>query len=161
MVDHDEGPSLPDNAGVAFHPPVMLLVMILVGFALEQLWPLTIGVGQWSWLIGPIVAASAIVVFIWAVLTMQRGGGSIPTGEPTEAILSSGPYRFSRNPIYLSMVMLLIGIGFWAASFWFLLLAVIAVLLFNWCVISREEIYLERKFDEEYLSYKSRVRRWL
>ena len=73
----------------------------------------------------------------------------------------SGPYGFSRNPIYLAMLLLQIGMSFWANSPWFLLFAALPAALLVWGVISREELYLERKFGADYLAYKTRVRRWL
>ena len=92
---------------------------------------------------------------------MRAGGTSIPTNEPTDVIVSAGPYRFSRNPIYLAMVMLLVGVGVWANSLWLIGMAVLdAILLFRG-VISREEAYLRRKFGLEYSDYAERVRRWL
>ena len=80
-------------------------------------------------------------------------------GEARQA--RTGPYRFSRNPIYLSMILLHLGAGVWTKSLWFFVLAVLSVALLAWGVISREERYLERKFGDAYLSYKSRVRRWI
>ena len=71
-----------------------------------------------------------------------------------------GPYRFSRNPIYLGMVLLQIGVGDWSNSLGFIGLAALSVVLLNWGVISREERYLARKFGQPYLAYKERVRRW-
>ena len=109
---------------------------------------------------GPIFVAASFGIFLWTTYVLHRGGASIPTNEPTDALVVKGPYRFSRNPIYLSMVSLLIGVGIWANSLWFIGLAVLAVVLLNWGVISQEERYLGRKFGSEYLNYKKRVRRW-
>jgi protein-S-isoprenylcysteine O-methyltransferase Ste14 len=92
---------------------------------------------------------------------MLRGHASIPTNKPTDAIVAGGPFRFSRNPIYLSMILLQIGVGVWTKSLWFFVLAAISVALLTWGVIMREERYLEQKFGDKYLSYKSRVRRWI
>ena len=103
----------------------------------------------------------SLVLFFWAVYSMRRGGASIPTGEPTERIVFGGPYRFSRNPIYLAMLLLQIGISFWANSVWFLLFAASFAALLVWGVILREERYLERKFGADYEAYKTLVRRWL
>ena len=91
---------------------------------------------------------------------MHRWNASIPTNEPTNSLVFKGPFRFSRNPIYLSMVSLLLGVGIWTNSLWFIGLAALVVVLLFWGVISREERYLERMFGEEYLNYKRRVRRW-
>ncbi len=150
-----------DHAGVAFHPPVLLALVLVVGFLARGLVPLHFLARAWATSIGPIITVAAFGVFGWAVYTMRRGNASLPTSEPTHAIVIRGPYRFSRNPIYLSMLLLQLSIGIWANSLWFLGLAVIAAVLLWWGVISREERYLERKFGAEYLSYKGRVRRWL
>ncbi len=162
MTDQDEADEqLPDNAGVAFPPPLMLLLMFVAGFVLRVVLPLSFLPAQMAWMAGPAIVITAFVFFFWAAVTMRRGGGSIPTGEPTEVILSHGPYRFSRNPIYVSMIALLIGAGIWANGLWCIGFAVVAVFLLSWGVISREEAYLERKFGTEYTAYKSVVRRWL
>ncbi|MCH7817451.1 MAG: isoprenylcysteine carboxylmethyltransferase family protein [Proteobacteria bacterium] len=98
---------------------------------------------------------------MWAVRTKRKGHASLPTNEPTGAIITQGPYRFSRNPIYLATLLLQVGIGIWVNILWFLGLGIVSALLLWRGVVSREERYLERKFGEEYLSYKGRVRRWL
>ena len=162
MADLDEvSDTVPDNAGVAFPPPVMLILMLLTGAGLRMVLPLSLLPDQVAWIAGPIIVFMSFAFFFWAVITMRRGGGSIPTGDPTEVILSNGPYQFSRNPIYASMIALLIGVGAWANSLWFVGFAVVAVFLLSWGVISREEAYLTRKFGEGYTSYKAGVRRWL
>ncbi len=149
-----------DNAGVAFHPPLLLLGSIGLGFAARWLAPAEFLPRAWAVFGGPILVAASFGVFLWAANTMHRGGASIPTGEPTNSLVVSGPYRFSRNPIYLGMVCLLLGIGIWANSLWFIGLAAITIVLLNWGVISREEHYLERKIGAEYSAYKGRTRRW-
>jgi protein-S-isoprenylcysteine O-methyltransferase Ste14 len=115
----------------------------------------------WAVAAGFPVVVISLVLFGWAVITMHREGASIPTGEPTDAIVANGPYRLSRNPIYLSMVILLLGIGLWANSGWFIVLAVLAIAFLTWGVIVREERYLGRKFGDSYYTYKKQVRRWL
>ena len=154
-------PELPDHAGVAFHPPVLLALVLVVGFLARWLVPLSFLPGALSMSVGPVVTAASFGWFFWAVYTMRTGDASIPTSEPTDAIVVRGPYRFSRNPIYLSMLFLQVGTGIWANSLWFPGLAIVSAALLWWGVISREERYLERKFGAEYLSYKGRVRRWL
>ena len=159
METEQRQPKHEDNAEVEFHPPLLLLGSIGLGFAPRWLVPAEFLPLEWT-VGGPILVAASLGLFFWAASAMRRGGASIPTGEPTNALVLSGPYRFSRNPIYLSMICLLLGIGIWANSLWFLGLAAIAVAALNWGVISREEHYLERKIGEEYLAYKGRVRRW-
>ena len=153
--------SASDHAGVAFHPPVVLALCIAVGFGARWLIPLTFVPVVLPTVVGPVVAALALGIFFWSVYAMRSDGGSIPTSKPTEVIVLRGPYRFSRNPIYVAMLLLQVGIGIWADSLWFLALAAIFAALLWWGVISREEKYLARKFGAEYGSYRSRVRRWI
>ncbi|MFQ5994407.1 MAG: methyltransferase family protein [Acidiferrobacterales bacterium] len=151
----------PDHAEVAFHPPLLLALALVIGFIFRWFAPLSFLPREVSVVLGPVVTVVSFGVFFWAVYTMRIGGASIPTGEPTDTIVVRGPYRFSRNPIYLSMLLLQIGVGLWANSLWFLILAAISATLLSWGVISREERYLEHKFGTEYSSYMSRVRRWI
>ncbi len=151
----------PDHAGVAFHPPLLLLAAIVLGFVARWLAPLSFLPFAVSATVGPIMIGLSLVLFFWAVSSLRRGGASIPTGEPTGKIIVSGPYRFSRNPIYLAMLLLQISTSIWANSPWFLLFAALSAVLLVWGVISREELYLERIFGADYLAYKARVRRWL
>ena len=146
---------------MAFHPPLLLLSAIVVGFVARWLAPLSLLPVVIAGTVGPIISGVSLALFFWAVYSMRSGGASIPTGEPTETIILSGPYRFSRNPIYLAMLLLQIGIGVWANSLWFLLLAALSIALLVWGVISREELYLERKFGADYVAYKTQVRRWV
>ncbi len=150
-----------DNVGVAFHPPLLLLGSIVAGFAVRWLAPLTFLPEALTFSVGLPVTAISFALFFWAVGTMRGSGASIPTNEPTAFIVSGGPYGFSRNPIYLSMLLLQVGIAFWANSLWFIGIAGVSALLLVWGVIRREEWYLERKFGEDYVAYRTRVRRWL
>jgi len=85
----------------------------------------------------------------------------VQTSEPTTTIVDTGPYRFTRNPIYLAMLLGLIGLAIALNSLWLLLTLVPFVLVIRYGVVAREEAYLERKFGEDYRRYRARVRRWL
>lgn len=150
-----------DHAGVAFHPPLLLLLLVVLGFIGRWLVRVPFLPAAWALPIGLPIVVLALALFVWAVITMTRGGASVPTNLPTDAIVARGPFRISRNPIYLSMVTLMVGIGGWANSLWFLLLAGIAAVFLTVGVIVREERYLENKFGDAYLAYKRRVRRWI
>ncbi len=152
---------VPDHAGVAFHPPILLAAALLLGFGARWLTPLRFLPDVVAVPLGPVVVATSFGWFVWAVVTMRRAGASIPTSEPTEAIVMRGPYALSRNPIYVAMLALQVGVGIWANSGWFLGLAAASVGLLWWGVVSREERYLEGKFGNAYLQYKARVRRWV
>ena len=157
--EHSDG-NAPDHADAAFHPPLLLFVALALGFVARWLFPLAFLPFRVSSL-GLVVVTISFVLFFWSVFTMRARGASIPTGEPTDVIVGRGPFRFSRNPIYLSMLLLQLGVGIWTNSPWFIALAAVSALLLSWGVISREERYLERKFAAEYSSYKARVRRWI
>ncbi len=150
-----------DHAGVAFHPPVMLAAALAAGLLLKQLVPLRFLPDAFPEVLGPLLVAASFGLFLWAVATMSAANASIPTNTSTEVIVTGGPYRFSRNPIYVAMVLLQVGVGLWADSVWFLLLAAVSVGLLYVGVIAREEKYLEAKFGSTYTSYKAHVRRWL
>ena len=113
-----------------------------------------------GWL-GTIVFALVLALVAWAISTMTRAGSNVPTRLPTTSIVETGPYRFMRNPIYLGMVLGLIDFAIAFNSLWLLVRLAPFALVIRDGVIAREEAYLERKFGEVYLAYKSRVRRWL
>lgn len=144
-----------------FHPPFLLAGTIGGGFLLCWLAPAAFLPVGYSKVLGPALSAVALGLFGWSVFSMLSGGGSLPTNRPTPMVVVRGPYRFSRNPIYLAMALLHLGIGAAVDCLWFFGLVVLFVILIGWGVIAREERYLERKFGAEYLAYKARVRRWL
>ena len=108
----------------------------------------------------PLVAV-AIALFSYSVAKFRAAGTPVPARKPTTVIVRTGPYRFSRNPIYLAFSVFQLGIAIWVNSVWLLATLVGAVTLIHYVVIRREEQYLERKFGAQYLDYKASVRRWL
>ena len=135
---------------------------MLAGLALNWLMPLPFlpAVVSAGWL-GTIVFVLALVLVAWAITTMTRAGSNVPTNLPSTTIVEAGPYRFTRNPIYLGMVLGLIGLAIAFNGLWLLMTLVPFALVIRYGVVAREEAYLERKFGDVYLGYKSRVRRWL
>ena len=103
----------------------------------------------------------AVALFCYSVAKFRAAGTPVPARKPTTAIVRAGPYRFSRNPIYLAFSLFHLGIALWMDSLWLLATLVGAVALVDSIAIRREEQYLEQKFGAEYLDYKARVRRWL
>ena len=151
-----------DTANVMIRPPIAWAVAVLAGLALDWLMPLRFvpAVVPAGWL-GALVFALALALFAWAIATMRRAGSSVQTSEPTATIVDTGPYRFTRNPIYLAMLLGLIGLAIARDSLWLLLTLVPFALVIRYGVVAREETYLERKFGEVYGRYRARVRRWL
>jgi protein-S-isoprenylcysteine O-methyltransferase Ste14 len=151
-----------DTSNVIVRPPIAWALAVVAGLALNWLMPLPFlpAAASAGWL-GTIVFALALALFAWAISTMTRAGSNVPTRLPTTTIVETGPYRLTRNPIYLGMVLGLIGLAIAFNSLWLLVTLVPFALVIRYGVIDREEAYLERKFGEVYLAYKSRVRRWL
>ena len=150
-----------DHASVKIHPPILLLFHLFVVFALNRLLPLSsafprilVWVGYTLVFIGLGLAFGAANGFMRAHTTLDPHGS-------VNNIVTSGPYRFTRNPIYLGFVCMLIGFPFIFKTHWGLILSPLFIMLMNTLVIQHEEAYLEKKFGDVYTSYKSRVRRWL
>ena len=151
-----------DTANVIVRPPIAWAIAVLAGLALNWLIPLPFVPASMpaSWL-GAIVFALALALFAWAITTMTRAGSNVPTDRPATMIVDTGPYRFTRNPIYLGMMLGLIGLAIALDNFWLLLALVPFAAVIRYGVIAREEAYLERKFGDIYRGYRVRVRRWL
>ena len=110
---------------------------------------------------GAIVTVLAIALFVSAVRTLRAAGTPIPGNRPTTTIVRTGPYRYSRNPIYLAFSLVQLGLSLWVNSLALLITLIPAVVLIWLVVIPREERYLEARFPSEYSPYKASVRRWL
>lgn len=148
-----------DHASVKIHPPILLLLHMGGAYLLNRLFPFVppdalIWVGYLLVVVGLGLAFGAVIRFIRARTTLDPHGS-------VSGIVKDGVYRFSRNPIYLGFVCLLIGFPFAFGSYWGLILSPLFIFLMNTLVIQPEEAYLEKKFGEAYTSYKSRARRWL
>lgn len=147
--------------GVIAPPPIIYLCSILAGFILQRVWPLEVLPVRMGTAVGGPVIVVAVLLFVLCIREFRAAGTSVQTRRPTTVIIKTGPYGFSRNPIYLSFTLLQVGVGILANSVWVLGMVVPALVLMSYGVVAREERYLERKFGEEYLQYKSSVRRWL
>jgi protein-S-isoprenylcysteine O-methyltransferase Ste14 len=151
-----------DTANVIVRPPIAWAVAVFAGLALNWLMPLPFipAAVPAGWL-GAMMFALALALFAWAIVTITRAGSNIPTSRPTTTIVDTGLYRFTRNPIYLGMVLGLAGLTIAFNSLWLLLTLVPFALVIRYGVVAREEAYLERKFGDGYRRYRARVRRWL
>jgi len=152
----------PETAQVLIRPPLAWALAVIAGLVLDWLAPLPFLPEDWpAGLLGAVVFVLALALAIWAIDTMTRAGTNVPTNRPTTAIVESGPYRFTRNPIYLGMFGGLIGLGIAFDNPWLLLLMAPFALVVRYGVVAREEAYLERMFGDAYRGYRRRVRRWL
>lgn len=154
-----------DAAAVRIFPPGVPLLTILLGAGLNWLWPIEPGFAfptpERYWLGGAIVASAILGLGLWSVVLFRRGGQNENPWKPTPRIEERGPFRLTRNPMYLQMVLVCIGFAVILANWWVLVLTPVGGWLLQRFAIVPEEAYLEKKFGESYLAYKRRVRRWL
>jgi protein-S-isoprenylcysteine O-methyltransferase Ste14 len=141
-------------------PPIIFLSAILLGIALNYTWPRPF-VPSALKLPGPIIILCAVLLFALSFREFRTAGTSVRGSERSTTIVRTGPYRFSRNPIYFSFILLVLGLSLWLNTLWLLLTLVPAVGIIAVVVIPREERFLEENFQEQYSSYKAAVRRWL
>src|ERR671917_770998 len=150
-----------DKAGVVAPPPLIYVGALLLGLLLDRRFPTAFLPRTVARALGwPLLGGGALLLgwFEWA---MRQADTPTNPYKPVERIATGGPFRYTRNPGYLAMTLIYAGIASLANALWAVLLLPAALLVIRRGVIEREERYLERKFGEEYLSYKARVRRWI
>ncbi len=150
-----------DAPNVIAIPPLIYLAFLAVGLLLDYLFPVPVLPNSIQYAVGfgMIIATGLVMPFV--LLEFRKAETQFDPRKPTTAIITTGPYRFSRNPSYVSLTMLYLGIAIAADSVWVLAGLIPTLLVMHYGVILREEQYLENKFGEEYLRYKKTVRRWL
>jgi protein-S-isoprenylcysteine O-methyltransferase Ste14 len=150
-----------DIAGVIAPPPLIYLAGLAVGFGLEALLPGSSVPDAVRWIGGGLLVALGLVLLASFESAFSRRGTAANPWKPTTAIVTAGPYGLTRNPAYLGMTLLYVGIALLAGALWVLAPLPVVLLVIDRAVIAREERYLERKFGREYLDYKRGVRRWI
>ncbi|HSM19382.1 MAG TPA: isoprenylcysteine carboxylmethyltransferase family protein [Hyphomicrobiales bacterium] len=150
-----------DTAGVLLPPPVIFLAGLAIGLAAEWLWPAPLLPQTLQYAVGISLMALSAVIAALGFREFFRHRTPVEPYKPTESIITSGPFRYSRNPLYLSLTLLYAGTAFAVDGVWIAVLLVPVLILLHDGVILREEAYLERKFPDVYPAYKARVRRWL
>lgn len=144
-----------------FYPPVLLLMAVVLMVVLHYVLPVARWLA-WPWrALGALPIAMALLVGFWGAIQFRRHDTTIIPFEQSTALIAEGPYRYSRNPLYISMTLILVGLWILLGS----LSPVVVVPLFVWWISSRfianEERHLEAQFGRTYLEYKTKVRRWL
>jgi protein-S-isoprenylcysteine O-methyltransferase Ste14 len=148
------------NLGIV-RPPFVYLGSITLGLLIHCVWPVRLVPASVGTPIGALLTLVAVGLFVAAVRTFRAADTPVPGNRPTRAIIRAGPYRFSRNPIYLAFTLFQLGLALWVNSLGLLITLVPAVALMALVVVPREELYLEARFPSEYSSYRASVRRWL
>jgi protein-S-isoprenylcysteine O-methyltransferase Ste14 len=150
-----------DHAGVLIWPPVLCAVTVGLGGALHLLVPVRLLPTLPSRIAGAALICLAAGFALWAERVMHAVGTNVRPDRPTTAIVSTGPYRVSRNPMYVSLCALQVGIALLIDGLMPLLFLLPLAFTLHFGVIRREERYLEAKFGADYVAFRSRVRRWL
>ena len=149
------------TAGVIAPPPLIYLAALGVGLIFHAVFPLRLPLGGWSLPMAFGFVAAGVLLAVSGFRAMGRADTNVNPYEPTTALVTDGPFRFTRNPLYLALTLLYIGIALIVNTVWPILFLPAALLIMRYGVIDREERYLEQKFSEEYLRYKQAVRRWI
>ena len=157
---NDSVDARPDHPDLPFKPPMAFLLCLAIGVGIDHFWPRPARPAGWA-VVGIAMSVLAIVLIEWAAATFKRHKTAVVPWKPTRAIVASGPYAVSRNPIYVGFALLQVGLGVWANKLAVVLMVVPAIIMTRVLVIAREEEYLERKFGAAYSEYKARVRRWV
>jgi protein-S-isoprenylcysteine O-methyltransferase Ste14 len=152
-----------DRAQVRLPPPLLFLTCVLAAGLLDYLAPVRVVDAPIAIRTIPAVLFFGIsgYVALHAVFVLIKHGTGVDPARSTTTIVSSGPFRFSRNPMYLALLVMLAGLAVLLASIWFLAFTVVLWLLLDRLAVQPEEKYLEAKFGDHYRAYRSRVRRWI
>jgi protein-S-isoprenylcysteine O-methyltransferase Ste14 len=157
----DDGRDNADNPGVITPPPFIYAGALVIGLLANRLLRLRFLPRRLARTLGPLLFVSGLLVGLLGFLEVRRAGSNVDPREPTTTVVTAGPYRFTRNPMYLGFTLQYVGISALFNALLPILLLPAVQQLMRRGVIEREERYLERKFGEEYLHYKESVRRWI
>jgi protein-S-isoprenylcysteine O-methyltransferase Ste14 len=148
--------------GVCVPPPVFYSVALAIGIALEYLlWPIPVLGAPSKYVVAAVLIIASILIMPSVLRRFRRAATPFDVRKAAASLITDGPYRFSRNPVYVSLTMLYLGIGILLDNGWVLILVIPVILVMDVWVIRREERHLEAKFGEQYLRYKAVVRRWV
>jgi protein-S-isoprenylcysteine O-methyltransferase Ste14 len=151
-----------DNAGLLMPPPVYPGLGLVLAFALERLspiWFLNEGRG-WQFWLGLALGVGALALGIAAAREFQRAGTHVNPHLPSLSVVTTGPFTYMRNPMYVGFVVLQAGVSLVLSLEWGLLLLPLVWLTLHFMVVTREERYLGAKFGDIYDKYRARTRRW-
>lgn len=150
-----------DSAGVRFPPPILFVIPFLIGLSFDR------HLNRWrpparpAHLIGAVLILAALALFLSAITLFRRHQTTLRTDRKANTLLTEGPYRFTRNPLYTALALLFLGLALLLRAPGALFAWPISIALIQIIVIHREERYLNRRFGDRYRAYRARVRRWL
>ena len=144
-------------------PPILLVLAIAIGFTLDALLPFRPDIldGSVASALGAALIVAALGLDVWVSITFRRARTTILPHRGSDALVTDGPFKFSRNPIYVGNVLILVGVGLLGGTLWHVLLVPLLVLAVTQLAIVREEAHLARRFPDAWASYSKQARRWL
>jgi protein-S-isoprenylcysteine O-methyltransferase Ste14 len=161
-LSREMGTRTGDTPDIVVLPPVLVGSTLLVGIGLHYLvWPITLLPVVLARVLGVSVFIASGLLAHAAQRAMMRAGTNVLPTRPTLALAVDGPYRFTRNPLYLAAIGVALGVALWVDGVIPLLALVPMIVILHWGVVTREEQYLARRFGSEYEAYRARVRRWI
>lgn len=162
--DHNEAPMRPDSTDtprVLILPPFLFGGTLLVGLLLHWLHPISLMPVLPARILGGVLFVLSGLFGYLAQRELERAGTNVRPDRPTTAIVMEGPYRITRNPLYIALLGIYIGVAIFVNAVMPLLLLIPLFVVLHWGIVLREERYLESKFGDGYRAYRARVRRWL
>ncbi|MGA7669429.1 MAG: isoprenylcysteine carboxylmethyltransferase family protein [Nitrolancea sp.] len=153
-----------DTAGIIAPPPLIYGGTLTLGIILHRLIPIHLPPqrsGSLRRVLGMILIAGGLFQALWAAFTMYRSGNNPEPSHPVVSLVEHGPFRFSRNPIYVALTACYLGMSLLLGTLWHLILLPGLLSIMQWGVVRREETYLAQRFGDNYRDYSTRVRRWL
>jgi protein-S-isoprenylcysteine O-methyltransferase Ste14 len=150
-----------DAPDVVTFPPIFFIIFYAIGYVTDLAFPVDLGTPELRYAIGGVLIAISVALAAWAISRFIRSKTHVDVRKPATTLVVGGPYRLSRNPMYLALTLLYAGLAAVFSLPFTLVLLIPCLALLHRGVISREEDYLERKFGDEYRAYRARVRRWL
>ena len=158
----DQAASHPaDHAGVRLPPPLIYVVLFGIGLALHQVVPLTFLPVIPARIVALVFLSAGVLLIAWSNVLFRQAHTSLVPIKPATALVIAGPYRLTRNPMYLGLLCVYIALALWFGVVWALALAPLVVLAVQRLAIAKEERYLEQKFGDAYRQYRAQVRRWI
>jgi protein-S-isoprenylcysteine O-methyltransferase Ste14 len=152
------------HADVSIKPPFLFLGALALGCLLTLLLPFGTRLASPNSLaltVGLVFVGLGFALVLLSVRRFRLAGTPVPPDQPVTALVTEGPYRFTRNPIYIGLILIYFGLSIVLTSIWMLVLLIPVLIILQRGVVEREEVYLERTFGDAYRKYKERVPRWL
>ena len=151
------------SAGVRFPPPLIYALGLVATYLINRAVPLWLAHPEprWLWRLGVVVAVAGVSLSLFGVATFRRHRTSVNPTKPSSVIVTTGPYAFTRNPMYLGLAVFYAGVGLLLDTWWAFITLPMVVVAVDRAVIRREERYLASAFGKEYEAFRAKTRRWL